>query len=123
MRGTPCRHADDESSLHPGTGENEADRPRAVRGCCATMKPVLILQHLTQDGPAYLQTWLQRAGVSAVIVNSEAGEAFPDSVDAYAALAVLGGEMSANDDLPSLRQAERLILEAISANRPVLGHC
>ena len=87
------------------------------------MKPVLILQHLTQDGPAYLQTWLQRAGVPAVVVNSEAGDAFPGSVDAYAALAVLGGEMSANDDLPSLRQAERLILEAMSANRPVLGHC
>ena len=87
------------------------------------MKPVLILQHLTQDGPAYLQTWLQRAGVSAVVVNSEAGEAFPDSIDGYAALAVLGGEMSANDDLPSLRQAERLILEAMSADRPVVGHC
>ena len=87
------------------------------------MKPVLILQHLTQDGPAYLQTWLQRAGVPAVVVNSEAGETFPDSVDAYAALAVLGGEMSANDDLPSLRQAERLILDAMAADRPVLGHC
>jgi GMP synthase-like glutamine amidotransferase len=87
------------------------------------MKPVLILQHLTQDGPAYLQTWLQRAGVRALVFNSEAGEAFPDSVDGYAALAVLGGEMSANDDLPSLRQAERLILDAMSADRPVLGHC
>jgi GMP synthase-like glutamine amidotransferase len=87
------------------------------------MKPVLILQHLTQDGPAYLQTWLQRAGVPAVVVNSEAGEAFPDNVDGYAALAVLGGEMSANDDLPSLRQAERLILDAMAADRPVLGHC
>ena len=87
------------------------------------MKPVLILQHLTQDGPAYLQTWLQRAGVPAVVVNSEAGEAFPGKVDDYSALAVLGGEMSANDDLPSLRQAERLILDAMAANRPVLGHC
>jgi len=57
------------------------------------MKPVLILQHLNADGPAYLLTWLQRAGVPAVIVNSEAGQAFPERIHDYAALAVLGGEM------------------------------
>jgi GMP synthase-like glutamine amidotransferase len=87
------------------------------------MKPVLILQHLSQDGPAYLQTWLQRNGVPAAVFNSEAGQAFPQQIDDYAALAVLGGEMSANDELPSLRQAERLILDAMRAGRPVLGHC
>jgi GMP synthase-like glutamine amidotransferase len=87
------------------------------------MRPVLILQHLTQDGPAYLQTWLQRTGVPSVVFNSEAGQAFPHRIDGYSALAVLGGEMGANDDLPPLRQAERLILEAMSADRPVLGHC
>ena len=27
------------------------------------MKPVLILQHLSADGPAYFGTWLQRQGV------------------------------------------------------------
>ncbi len=31
--------------------------------------------------------------------------------------------MSANDDLPSLRQAERLILQAMNADLPVIGHC
>jgi GMP synthase-like glutamine amidotransferase len=87
------------------------------------MKPVLILQNLNQDGPAYLGTWLRRHRVPFDVFNTEAGEAFPVHVGDYGALAVLGGEMGANDPLPSLRQAERLIRDAMDADRPVIGHC
>ena len=87
------------------------------------MKPVLVLQHLTSDGPAYLAQWLREEGVPAQVFDTQAGQAYPDHVDGYAALAVLGGEMSANEDLPSLRQAERLILEAMARGLPVIGHC
>lgn len=87
------------------------------------MKPVLILQHTNSDGPAYLQTWLQREGRPFEIFNSEARQAFPSSIGEYSALAVLGGEMSANDPLPSLRDAERLIREAVDVDLPVIGHC
>ena len=87
------------------------------------MKPVLILQHLSADGPAYLETWLRRERRPFHVFNTEAGQAFPESISDYAALAVLGGEMSANDPLPSLRAAERLILDAMQTDVPVLGHC
>lgn len=87
------------------------------------MKPVLILQHLNGDGPAYLQCWLRREGVPFELRNSEAGEVFPEHTDGHSALAVLGGEMSANDALPSLRRAEVLILDAMARGRPVIGHC
>ena len=87
------------------------------------MKPVLILQHLSSDGPAYLGTWLARHGIACDVRDTEAGDPYPASVAAYAAVAVLGGEMSANDPLPSLRQAELLILEAMALGRPVIGHC
>jgi GMP synthase-like glutamine amidotransferase len=87
------------------------------------MKPVLILQHLSGDGPAYLGTWLSRRGIAHEVRDAEAGDRYPESVDAYAALAVLGGEMSANDPLPSLRRAEALILDAMARGRPVIGHC
>jgi GMP synthase-like glutamine amidotransferase len=87
------------------------------------MKPVLILQHLSSDGPAYLGTWLARQGLPFVVRNTQAGEAYPESMREYSALAVLGGEMSANDALPSLRQAEALILDAMARERPVIGHC
>jgi len=87
------------------------------------MKPVLVLQHLSSDGPAYLATWMQRHGVPFEVRNADAGEVYPEHVDAYSGLAVLGGEMSANDPLPSLRRAEVLILEAMARGRPVIGHC
>jgi GMP synthase (glutamine-hydrolysing) len=87
------------------------------------MNPVLVLQHLTSDGPAYLARWLRDEGVAAAVFDAQAGQDYPGTIDGYGALAVLGGEMSANDDLPSLRQAERLILQAMSRGVPVIGHC
>lgn len=87
------------------------------------MKAVLVLQHLDNDGPAYLATWLARSGVAFELRNTQAGQAFPASLAPYRALAVLGGEISANDELPSLRDAERLIREGIATGVPVIGHC
>lgn len=87
------------------------------------MKPVLILQHLDGDGPAHFATWLQRQGVPSERRCTEAGDGFPVDLAAYSALAILGGEMSANDELPSLRRAEALTLEAMAVGKPVLGHC
>lgn len=87
------------------------------------MKPVLVLQHMASDGPAYLAHWLRARGLAFEVFDSSAGQAYPEHIDGWGALAVLGGEMSANDPLPSLRQAERLILEAIAGGVPVIGHC
>ena len=87
------------------------------------MNAVLILQHLIDDGPAYLGDWLAGEGVPVDLRCTEAGDAFPATLGHARALAVLGGAMSANDDLPSLRQAERLILEAVDRGIPVIGHC
>jgi GMP synthase (glutamine-hydrolysing) len=87
------------------------------------MPPVLILQHLSADGPAYLASWLARQGVAAEVRNTEAGQPFPADLSGHSALAILGGEMSANDPLPSLRQAEALFLDALRRGVPTLGHC
>jgi GMP synthase (glutamine-hydrolysing) len=70
------------------------------------MKPVLILQHLSADGPAYLATWLRARACRSRCATPRPGRPTPIDLDAFSALAVLGGEMSANDPLPSLRQAE-----------------
>ena len=87
------------------------------------MKPVLILQHQLPENAAYLTTWLERNRILYQVVNAGAGELFPASIEPYSALAVMGGGMSANDPLPSNRQAEILILQAMYRNRPVVGHC
>jgi len=87
------------------------------------MRPVLVLQNLSADGPGYLGTWLANRRLRYEVFDAEAGQAYPARIDGYGALALLGGEMSANDELPSLRQAERLILQAMDADIPVIGHC
>ncbi len=87
------------------------------------MKPVLVLQHMSSDGPGYLATWLRERGRDFEVFNTAAGQAFPASMDDHGALAVLGGEMSVNDDLPSLRQAETLIRDSMARDLPVIGHC
>ena len=85
--------------------------------------PVLVLQHLPDDGPAFLGQWLDEQGVPWHAPCAAAGQAYPNSVRGFCALAVLGGAWSANDDRPSLRQAEALIREADALGLPVLGHC
>jgi GMP synthase (glutamine-hydrolysing) len=84
---------------------------------------VLVLQHLVDDGPGYLGRWLDGQAIRWQVFCAEAGELYPASVRGYRGLAVLGGAWSANDDRPSLRQAEALILEADALGIPVLGHC
>ncbi len=87
------------------------------------MKPILVLQNLSADGPAYLARWLGERGLPFAVFDSEAGQAFPEQIEPYAALAILGGEMSANDDLPSLRRAADLFRQALARGVPTIGHC
>jgi GMP synthase (glutamine-hydrolysing) len=87
------------------------------------VKPVLILQHQLPENAAYLATWLDRHRITYEISNAGVDEAFPASIEPYSALAVMGGGMSANDQLLSNRQAEVLILQAVRLDIPVIGHC
>lgn len=87
------------------------------------MKPVLILQNQSSDGPAYLATWLNKYKIPFVAFNAEIHKEFPQNIEAYSALAVLGGAMSSNDQLLTNRQAEILILQAMHRDKPVIGHC
>ena len=84
---------------------------------------VLVLQHTLEDPAGYLATWLDAVGARWDVFCAEAGEHYPETVAGYRALAVLGGEWSANDDRPSLRHAEALIREADALGIPVIGHC
>ena len=87
------------------------------------MRPVLILQHQLPERPAYLVTWLDQHRIPYETRCAGADQEFPQSIEPYSALAVMGGGMSANDPLLSNRQAEILILQAMRLDRPVIGHC
>ncbi|QHE84442.1 type 1 glutamine amidotransferase [Hydrogenophaga sp. BPS33] len=84
---------------------------------------VLVLQHLFEDGPGFLGQWLDAQGIAWQVRCAEAGDRYPASVRGYRGLAVLGGAWSANDERPTLRQAEGLIREADALGIPVIGHC
>lgn len=88
-----------------------------------TPADVLVLQHLFEDGPGFLGQWLDAQGVAWHLRCAEAGDDYPASVAGYRGLAVLGGAWSANDERPTLRQAEALIREADALGIPVIGHC
>ena len=84
---------------------------------------IAILQNNSDDGPAYLGTWLIQHNVDFDVFHFEAGDCPPGTLANYAGLALLGGPMSVNDDLPSLRQSESLIREARDSGKPVIGQC
>lgn len=87
------------------------------------MQPILILRHHIQKNNDYLTTWLENNNIKYQVVNAGEGQEFPNSIEPYSALAVMGGDMSVNDPLISNRQAEILILQAIHRDIPVIGHC
>ena len=41
------------------------------------MKPVLVLQNLTSDGPGFLGTWLQQNDIPFEVFDTQAGQAYP----------------------------------------------
>ena len=84
---------------------------------------IAILQNNSDDGPAYLGTWLTQHSVDFDVFNFDAGESPPTTLACYAGLALLGGSMSVNDDLRWLRHGETLVREARDVGKPVIGHC
>lgn len=87
------------------------------------MDSVLILQFIDNDAPAYLGTWLNERRITCDLRLAASGRGYPDRIDGYCALALLGGSMSANDDMPFLHVAQSLIEQAVQRDIPVLGHC
>jgi len=87
------------------------------------MKSIAILRHSQTEGPGYFATYLERAGLPWTLVKIDQGEAVPANAAAYAGIALMGGPMSVNDDLPWIPQALHLIQDAVAKDVPVLGHC
>jgi GMP synthase (glutamine-hydrolysing) len=87
------------------------------------MDPVLILQFMDNDAPAYLGTWLDERSIASDLRSATSKRGFPDRIDGYSALALLGGSMSANDAMPYLQVAQSLIAQALQRDIPLLGHC
>lgn len=86
------------------------------------MKPVVICRYAPHEGPGYFATYLTRRGLPWRVVKLDEGEALPNTAG-IAGLAMMGGAMSANDELGWIPTMLQLIRESVNSNVPVIGHC
>lgn len=87
------------------------------------MKPILVLRHIACEGPGYLEQVFKRHNIPLQMIHIDENQSVPDSLQDFAALVLMGGPMSANDDLPWIGQELALIRQADASGMPVLGHC
>ena len=87
------------------------------------MHPVLIFRHSATEGPGYFTTFLDRHDIPWQLVRIDAGDAVPDTLNGFSGVCLMGGPMSANDDLPWIPPMLALIRKAVASDTPVIGHC
>ena len=85
-------------------------------------KEILIVQNITEEGPALLEELLIEKGIAYRIADLHKGDAFP-MTDNFGAVVVLGGPDSANDENEKMRDELLRIRQVIDANTPYLGIC
>jgi GMP synthase-like glutamine amidotransferase len=87
------------------------------------MNPVAIFRHAAIEGPGCLAGFLDARQIPWQLIAIDAGDAVPQSAQAYSGLVFMGGPMSVNDDLPWIVPVLALIRDAVARDIPVLGHC
>ena len=85
-------------------------------------KEILVVKNITREGPGILEDLLKEREIKYSIVDLNQGQTFP-RVESYAALVVLGGPDSANDENEKMHNELERIREAIKAHIPYLGIC
>jgi GMP synthase-like glutamine amidotransferase len=86
------------------------------------MKPIAICRYAPTEEPGYFATYLSARGLPWRLVKLDEDEV-PPPVAAIGGLAMMGGPMSVNDDLPWIEPMLALVRESVAANVPVIGHC
>jgi GMP synthase-like glutamine amidotransferase len=86
------------------------------------MKPVAICRYAPHEGPGYFATYLTARALPWRLVKLDEGEPLPAS-GSFSGLAMMGGAMSVNDDLPWIAPMLDLVRESIASGVPVIGHC
>jgi len=87
------------------------------------MKPVAIFRFARTEGPGYFATYLSGRGIRWQVVPVDEGAEVPDDPRAFSGVALMGGPMSVNDDLPWIAPVLSLIRAAAGVDVPVIGHC
>jgi GMP synthase-like glutamine amidotransferase len=87
------------------------------------MRPVAIFRFSPTEGPGYFGEWLDAHALPQRLIAIDQGESVPRGARGFSGIAMMGGPMSANDDLPWNAPLIALLREALKAEVPVLGHC
>ena len=86
------------------------------------MKTVAICRYAPHEGPGYFATYLSARSIGWSLIKLDEVDILP-SVNDITGLAMMGGPMSANDDLPWLPGMLALIRDCVTHDVPVIGHC
>lgn len=87
------------------------------------MQPVAIFRFSPTEGPGHFADWTDAHGLPRRLIALDEGEPVPPDARAFSGIALMGGPMSANDDLPWNGPLLKLLRQAVAADVPVLGHC
>jgi GMP synthase-like glutamine amidotransferase len=87
------------------------------------MRPVAVLRFSPTEGPGYFAEWLDAHAFAWTLVALDRDAAVPADPRAFAGIAMMGGPMSVNDDLPWIAPMCTLLRDAVAQGVPVLGHC
>lgn len=87
------------------------------------MRPVAIFRAAPTEGPGYFAAYLERASIPWKLVALDAGEAVPRDPREFSGIGIMGGPMSANDDLPWIPLLLEFLRDAVRRDVPVIGHC
>jgi GMP synthase-like glutamine amidotransferase len=87
------------------------------------VKPVAIFRTASSEGPGYFASYLERRSIPWQLVPLDQGTPVPRDAGGYSGVAVMGGPMSANDDLPWIAPLLELLRAAVRQEVPVVGHC
>ena len=86
------------------------------------MKPIVICRFAPTEGPGHFATYLTERGLPWHLVKLDEGDKLP-ALGEFSGLAMMGGPMSVNDDLPWIPPMLDLIRSSVTRDVPVIGHC
>lgn len=87
------------------------------------MKSVLVFRFSPTEEPGYLQMFLNERDIHWQLIKLDEGQPVPAFNQEVAAVALMGGPMSVNDDLSWRDSIVSFIQAAVAADVPVIGHC
>ena len=87
------------------------------------MQSVLVFRFSPTEEPGYLETFLNERGIHWQLIKLDEGQPVPAFNQETAAVALMGGPMSVNDNLSWRDPIISFIQSAVAADVPVIGHC